>query len=125
MLPAILKNSRPILTRIKNGDIINIYYEGYNPQAGVPCLRIITFFVCNCTAGGAYIVRGGVLVDTYIYLPKGDAKKAELAKRVSAMHAAYVLDYVAKLSCSSEQKIELIDEIIKTKDTKGDYNGQP
>ena len=60
------------------------------------------------------------MVDTYIYFPRSDTEKAELAKRVSAVHADYVIDYVNKLDCADEQKKNLLESILKNKGERHD-----
>lgn len=49
---------------------------------------------------------------------------AELNTLVAKFHAQYVADYVSKLPCPIEQKLELIDAIAQTiLDNVNEHNG--
>ena len=47
-----------------------------------------------------------------VHFPETEAGKAELQRRVSEVHADYVLSVLQKLDCPADQKIELIEAII-------------
>ena len=49
-----------------------------------------------------------------MHYPKTPEKMAELNTLVAKFHAQYVADYISKLSCPIEQKLELIDAIAQT-----------
>ena len=49
------------------------------------------------------------------YLPTDPAAMLELQRRVAEVHARFASDYIAKLNCPKEQKIELLNAIIKRK----------
>lgn len=47
-----------------------------------------------------------------VHAPKDKTQKEALMKRVSAVHAEYILKYIESLDISAEQKSALIDIII-------------
>lgn len=49
-----------------------------------------------------------------MHYPETPEKMALLNKRVAKFHADYVADYIDKLNCPTEQKLELIDAIAET-----------
>jgi len=49
---------------------------------------------------------------TVIY-PRSDAARAELARRVAAVHAEYITKSIQRLRCSAEQKQRLMDATIR------------
>lgn len=49
---------------------------------------------------------------TVIY-PQSDAARAELARRVAAVHAEHITHTIQRLSCSAEQKQSLMDATIR------------
>jgi hypothetical protein len=49
------------------------------------------------------------------YFPKDPAALLELQRRAAELHAAFAADYIAKLSCPKEQKMELLNAVIKRK----------
>ena len=48
-------------------------------------------------------------------LPKDPAAVLEFQRRAAELHAAFAADYIAKLSCPKEQKLELLEAIKKRK----------
>lgn len=51
-------------------------------------------------------------VNLIMYYPKTEAGKAELAVRISDVHAAAVNQRLKSLNCSTSQKLELLDAVI-------------
>lgn len=49
---------------------------------------------------------------TVIY-PQSDATRAELARRVAAVHAEHIMQNIRRLSCSADQKQRLLDATIR------------
>ena len=49
------------------------------------------------------------------YFPKDPAAMLELQRRAAKIHAECAADTIAKLSCPKEQKMELLNAIIKRK----------
>ena len=63
-----------------------------------------------------------IAVDSYrmyvrnliVYYPKTEEGQLELAKRVSDVHAAAVIQRIKSLNCPTSQKLELLDAVIET-----------
>ena len=55
-----------------------------------------------------------VPINLIVYYPKTEAGKCELAQRVADVHAETVKQTVSKLNCSSKQKEQLIDSVIRS-----------
>lgn len=53
-------------------------------------------------------------MEIIVHYPETPEKMALLNKRVAKFHADYVADYIEKLNCPTEQKLELIDAIAQT-----------
>ena len=49
------------------------------------------------------------------YLPQDPAAMLELQRRAAEVHAGFAADYIAKLGCPKEQKLELLNVIMKRK----------
>ena len=60
------------------------------------------------------IVKKCVPVNLIVYYPNTEEGKRELAKRVADVHAETVKQTVSKLNCSSKQKEQLIDSVIRS-----------
>jgi hypothetical protein len=60
------------------------------------------------------IARKSAPIHVIVYYPKTEAGQRELANRVAGIHADIVNHRLQDLNCSSEQKIQLLDAIIKT-----------
>ena len=71
-----------------------------------------------CTGAASYIEislkKGGRPIEIIVYHPETPEKQAELEKSVAKFHAQYVLQYLEKLNCPTEQKLTLADAIAKT-----------
>ena len=50
-----------------------------------------------------------------VYYPKTETGKRELSHLVSTVHANMVNQYIKKLHCPSEQKMQLLDDVIQFK----------
>lgn len=53
-----------------------------------------------------------------MHYPEDETGKKELEKYVSDVHAQLAIEYINKLSCPLEQKLEIIEEIKKIYETK-------
>ena len=60
------------------------------------------------------ISRKSVPIQVIVHSPRTEEGKRELAKRVAGVHADMVNRYIQKLNCPSEQKVQLLDAVIKT-----------
>lgn len=60
------------------------------------------------------VVKKCVPINLIVYYPKTEEGKRELAKRVADVHAETVKQTVSKLNCSSKQKEQLIDSVIRS-----------
>lgn len=58
-------------------------------------------------------------IQVIVHYPKTEDGKQELARRVSEVHADFVISTINKLNCSKTQKLELLQAVIDT--TKGVY----
>ena len=59
------------------------------------------------------IARKSAPINVIVYHPKTEAGKRELAQRVAGVHADFVNQYIKRLHCPSEQKVQLLDAVIK------------
>ena len=60
------------------------------------------------------IAPKSVPINVIIYYPTTEKSKKELANRVSGVHADLIQQFIQKLNCSSNQKVQLIDNIINS-----------
>lgn len=60
------------------------------------------------------IARQSSPIHVIVHYPKTEQGKRELTERVSGVHADMVNQSIKKLNCPSEQKIQLLDAVIKT-----------
>ena len=51
-------------------------------------------------------------IHVIVHYPKTEEGRHELAVRAAGVHADMVGQYINRLNCPSEQKVQLIDEII-------------
>ncbi len=58
--------------------------------------------------------RRSAPIHVIVHYPKTEEGKRELADRVASVHADMVNQYIKKLNCPSEQKVQLLDAIIET-----------
>lgn len=60
------------------------------------------------------IARKSVPINVIVHYPKTEEGRRELAVRAAGVHADIVSQYISKLNCPSEQKMQLLGEIIRT-----------
>lgn len=65
-------------------------------------------------SGEVTVIRKMASIHLIVYYPKTEAGKEELAKRVSDVHAAAVTQRLKSLNCPTQQKLDLLDAVIKT-----------
>ena len=71
------------------------------------------FFIIDFKDWGVHdIARKSVPINVIVHYPKTEEGKYELAQRVADVHADMVNQYIKKLNCPSEQKVQLLDEVI-------------
>ena len=52
-------------------------------------------------------------MEVFLILPKSPQAQKELAYELAKFHAEQALKYILKLPCSTEQKLELVDAVVK------------
>lgn len=60
------------------------------------------------------IARKSAPINVIVHYPKTEEGKRELADRVASVHASLVNQHIKKLNCPSEQKVQLLDAVIKS-----------
>ena len=60
------------------------------------------------------IGRRSAPIQVVVHYPTTEEGKQELADRVAGVHADFVLQYVRKLQCPSNQTEQLIDAVIES-----------
>ena len=60
------------------------------------------------------IARKSAPINVIVHYPKTEKGKHELAERVANVHAGLVNQHIKKLNCPSEQKVQLLDAVIKS-----------
>ncbi|MGN0307591.1 MAG: hypothetical protein ACI4DN_05180 [Lachnospiraceae bacterium] len=60
------------------------------------------------------IARKSVPINVIVHYPKTFEGQRELAERVADVHASLVNQHIKKLTCPSDQKIQLLDAVIKS-----------
>lgn len=60
------------------------------------------------------IARKSAPINVIVHYPKTEEGKRELADRVASVHASLVHQHIKKLNCPSEQKVQLLDAVIKS-----------
>ena len=60
------------------------------------------------------VIRSMAPINLIVYYPKTTEGWTELAKRVSDVHAAAVIQRIKSLNCPTSQKLELLDAVIET-----------
>ena len=61
------------------------------------------------------IAKTSAPIHVIIHSPKTIEGQNELKERVANVHSSIVNQYIKKLNCSSEQKVQLLDAVIKTR----------
>jgi len=59
------------------------------------------------------VARKNASLNLIIYHPKSEVGERELANRVADVHALFVNQSIKKLNCPAQQKIQLLDAVIK------------
>ena len=60
------------------------------------------------------IARKSAPINVIVHYPKTEEGMRELAVRVASVHADMVNQYINKMNCPSEQKVQLLDAVIKS-----------
>jgi hypothetical protein len=60
------------------------------------------------------IARKSALINVIVHYPKTIKGQRELAERVAGVHADMVNQHIKKLNCHSDQKVHLLDAVIKS-----------
>lgn len=68
----------------------------------------------KCRPGEVTAIRKMAPINLILYYPKTDAGKADLARRASDVHAAAATQRLKSLSCPTQQKLDLLDAVIRT-----------
>ena len=64
------------------------------------------------------IVRKSAPINVIVHYTKTIEGQRELSKRVAGVHADMVNQHIKKLNCPSEQKVQLLDAVIKSASAK-------
>ena len=67
---------------------------------------------------GHGIARKSALINVIVHYPKTVEGQRELAERVAGVHANMVNQHIKKLNCPSDQKVQLLDAVIKSVSSK-------
>lgn len=60
------------------------------------------------------IARKSAPINVILHYPKSIEGQRELAERVAGVHADMVNQHIKKLNCPSDQKVQLLDAVIKS-----------
>lgn len=60
------------------------------------------------------VIRKMTPINVILHFPTTEEGKEELAHRVSEIHAAAVIQRIKELNCPTQQKLDLLDAVIKT-----------
>ena len=60
------------------------------------------------------IARKSAPINVIVHYPKTEEGKRELAERVASVHADMVNQHIKKMNCPSDQKVQLLDAVIKS-----------
>lgn len=52
-------------------------------------------------------------MEVFLHLPKTEKGKAELAEELAHFHAEHAVELLRKLPCPTEQKLKLLDAVVK------------
>ena len=61
-----------------------------------------------------YFMEGVISLKIIVHYPETPEKQAEFDARVAKFHAEYVVQYIEKLNCPTDQKLTLLDAVAKT-----------
>ena len=59
-------------------------------------------------------MEGVISLKIIVHYPETPEKQAEFDARVAKFHAEYVVQYIEKLNCPTDQKLKLLDAVAKT-----------
>ena len=62
---------------------------------------------------GEFYKIKGFYMEVFLIMPTTPEGKAKLSKELAKFHAEQALKMVQKLPCSTEQKLELVDAVVK------------
>lgn len=65
------------------------------------------------------IARKSAPINIIVHHPKTIEGQRELAERVAGVHASLVNQHIRKLDCPSDQKVQLLDAVIKSASMRG------
>ena len=87
----------------------NPYYnhESLGVRPTFPRLFVCTFIRFQS-------IRGETVIELIIHYPETPEQQALFDARVARFHAEYVAQYIEKLDCPTQQKLQLIDAIAQT-----------
>lgn len=60
------------------------------------------------------IARKSASINVIVHYPKTEDGKRELSERVASVHADMVNQHIKKMNCPSDQKVQLLDAVIKS-----------
>lgn len=60
------------------------------------------------------IARKSAPINVIVHYPKTIEGQRELAERVASVHTSLVNQHIKKLNCPSDQKVQLLDAVIKS-----------
>lgn len=60
-----------------------------------------------------FVMKRGQMIAMKIYKPESTAGKEALARCVSEIHSEFVSRRIAQLTCTNQQKLRLMDSVIK------------
>ena len=69
-------------------------------------------------------MRKAAPINVIVHYPKTIEGQRELAERVAGVHADMVNQHIKKLNCPSDQKVQLLDAVIKSASTYGTCHSQ-
>ena len=61
-----------------------------------------------------YFMEVVISLKIIVHYPETPEKQAEFDARVAKFHAEYVVQYIEKLNCPTDQKLKLLDAVAKT-----------
>ncbi len=64
------------------------------------------------------IARKSAPINVIVHYPKTIEGQRELAERVAGVHSDMVNQHIKKLNCPSDQKVQLLDAVIKSVSSK-------
>ncbi len=64
------------------------------------------------------IARKSAPINVIVHYPKTIEGQRELAERIAGVHADMVNQHIKKLNCPSDQKVQLLDAVIKSASTE-------